>query len=398
MYKVLIADDEDIIRRGIARMIQTDPELEVVAQAEDGEVALELARQTLPDLLLVDINMPFMNGLEFIEQLRSVLFDPVILVVSGYDDFDYAQKALRLGVYDYLLKPIMEKPFFQAIGQAKQALSQRRSSARYLEGARMQLERNREALIASFLNDWLCNRFTDTEAVDQMRYLGVELPSQCALTVAHITADESRFAPGEMWDDTLLFYAAENIAREIFGFCTVLTCTNASNDLVILGGEDDARAAQAAEHLCQLLEQHLPAHVQMARTLCRDLAGLPACYDELLDQLRAQEKIPPVVLEAQHYIETHYGDEELSLQTVAKQLHISPQHLSRVFRHENGITFVDYITRVRIRHAMEMLEDDQMKVYEIAERTGYSSQHYFSNAFKKMLGVGPTEYRRARKK
>ena len=83
---------------------------------------------------------------------------------------------------------------------------------------------------------------------------------------------------------------------------------------------------------------------------------------------------------------------------MAKQLHISPQHLSRVFRHENGITFVDYITRVRIRHAMEMLEDDQMKVYEIAERAGYSSQHYFSNAFKKMLGVGPTEYRRARKK
>ncbi|WP_418452464.1 helix-turn-helix domain-containing protein [Anaerotruncus massiliensis (ex Liu et al. 2021)] len=71
-----------------------------------------------------------------------------------------------------------------------------------------------------------------------------------------------------------------------------------------------------------------------------------------------------------------------------------PQHLSRLFRHETGVTFVDYLSRVRIRRAVELLADGELKMYEIAERVGYSSQHYFSSAFKKVLGVSPMEYRR----
>ena len=71
MYKVLIADDEEIIRRGLARFLKKDPELEVVAEAEDGEIALALTKEKKPDLLLVDINMPFLNGLELIEALQK---------------------------------------------------------------------------------------------------------------------------------------------------------------------------------------------------------------------------------------------------------------------------------------------------------------------------------------
>ena len=107
MYKALIADDEEIIRSGLSRLLARDPDLEVAALAEDGEQALELAAERLPDLLLVDINMPFLNGLEFIERLEGVLRGAVIIVITGYDDFSYAQQALRLGVFDYLLKPVM---------------------------------------------------------------------------------------------------------------------------------------------------------------------------------------------------------------------------------------------------------------------------------------------------
>lgn len=87
MYKVLIADDEEIICRGIAGFLEKDPEMQVVAQAEDGETALDLAEKFLPDLLFVDINMPFLNGLQFIAKLEGVLKGAIIIIITGYDDF-----------------------------------------------------------------------------------------------------------------------------------------------------------------------------------------------------------------------------------------------------------------------------------------------------------------------
>lgn len=120
MYKALIADDEEIIRSGLSRLLARDPDFEVAALAEDGEQALELAAERLPDLLLVDINMPFLNGLEFIERLEGVLRGAVIIVITGYDDFSYAQQALRLGVFDYLLKPVMGGRVLRR-GRARQA-------------------------------------------------------------------------------------------------------------------------------------------------------------------------------------------------------------------------------------------------------------------------------------
>lgn len=145
MYKALIADDEEIIRSGLSRLLARDPDFEVAALAEDGEQALELAAERLPDLLLVDINMPFLNGLEFIERLEGVLRGAVIIVITGYDDFSYAQQALRLGVFDYLLKPVMEDAFYDAVGRAKQQLQTNRRQVKYLDWARMQLEKNRSS-------------------------------------------------------------------------------------------------------------------------------------------------------------------------------------------------------------------------------------------------------------
>ena len=87
MYKVLIADDEAIIRGGLARFVESDPEFRVVATAEDGRAALALAREHRPDLALVDINMPFINGIALTEQLVAMLPDIVIVIISGYDDF-----------------------------------------------------------------------------------------------------------------------------------------------------------------------------------------------------------------------------------------------------------------------------------------------------------------------
>ena len=120
MYKVLIADDEEIIRRGIAHFLKKDPDIQVVAQAEDGEMALEQAMEYHPDLLFVDINMPFLNGLDFIEKLKTVQPDALILVITGYDDFKYAQKALRS--LTICSSPLWRIPFMRRWARQKTSL------------------------------------------------------------------------------------------------------------------------------------------------------------------------------------------------------------------------------------------------------------------------------------
>ena len=118
MIKVLIADDEPRIRMGIKNIINLeDSEFELVGEAEDGEVALEIAKEKKPDLLLLDISMSFLNGLDFIEKVKKVLNDPIIIIISGHDEFNYAQTALRLNVFDCVLKPIDREKFMKTISK-----------------------------------------------------------------------------------------------------------------------------------------------------------------------------------------------------------------------------------------------------------------------------------------
>ena len=99
MWKVLIADDEPKIRRGLRATIeQIRPDMQVVAEAEDGETALALVQKEKPDILMIDVRMPFLNGLDLIQKINEVWRDCVIIVVSGHDEFEYAQRALTLGV------------------------------------------------------------------------------------------------------------------------------------------------------------------------------------------------------------------------------------------------------------------------------------------------------------
>lgn len=118
MYKVLIADDEPKIRRGLKKWIEEESlPFRVCAEAENGRQALELALLHKPRLLLVDINMPHGNGLDFIRQIKSLLPDAVVIVISGYDNFEYVREAFKQEVFDYLLKPVPRSDFKRILSQ-----------------------------------------------------------------------------------------------------------------------------------------------------------------------------------------------------------------------------------------------------------------------------------------
>lgn len=116
MYRAVIADDEDMIRRGMTKQVESmGLDIEVVGAAGDGEETLKLVEKLAPEIVLMDINMPFMDGLTCIEKIRKVNPDCIIIIVSGYEKFEYAQRAMRYNVDYYLLKPVEDEEFKQVM-------------------------------------------------------------------------------------------------------------------------------------------------------------------------------------------------------------------------------------------------------------------------------------------
>ena len=144
MYRLLIADDEENIRLGVSVFIQRHcPRWEICGQARDGREALLLANETLPDAILTDITMPHMNGLEFLESLSDVLPEAKLLVLSGYDQFEYAVQAMRLGVSDYLLKPLDTAKLIAVLDRLADELDER--TKHYDEIAQLRLHTEKQA-------------------------------------------------------------------------------------------------------------------------------------------------------------------------------------------------------------------------------------------------------------
>jgi two-component system response regulator YesN len=107
MIKLMLVDDEPLIRKGIRTTIDWERyDVDIVGEASNGKEALEKALQLQPHIVLTDIRMPIMDGLELSDQLHKQLPDTTVIIISGYEEFAYARQAIRLGVHDYLLKPV----------------------------------------------------------------------------------------------------------------------------------------------------------------------------------------------------------------------------------------------------------------------------------------------------
>ena len=131
MNTILIAEDEKFIRKGLVTMVRrSGVPVEIILEARDGEEALELLRQNQVDLLITDIRMPKMDGIALVSQLGELEHQPMVLVISGYDDFSYAVEMLRSGAFDYLLKPVERERLFEALEKLEGSTAKNRISRR----------------------------------------------------------------------------------------------------------------------------------------------------------------------------------------------------------------------------------------------------------------------------
>ncbi len=398
MWKVLIADDEPKIRRGLRATIESRcPDTTIVGEAEDGEAALTLAAQKTPDIILVDINMPILNGLDLIEKILSVTTDCIIIVVTGHDEFDYAKKALQLRVFDYLLKPVDQEHLGVVVRKAQAELTASRRRDRYLEWARDQLERNMTGLREQFVREWIAGALDRAELPDQFVFFGIDLDGTSGIILVHIL---ERFAAAETTgtrDRHLMHFAVKHIVEEsVAKLDPVIVFQDKYENVVAItrrnAGEEWLGAAElirsrATRSVVQAIRVEQVAASGGAETI-------PEAYDILLGTVNEQGNSASIVLKAQQFLDSEYCRTDLGLEEVAGDLHLSPGYLSRILKQQTGFSFIEYLTRIRVNRAMQLLNDPTIKLYEVSEMVGFASQHYFSRAFKRVLGIPPIEYRK----
>lgn len=397
MWKVLIADDEPKIRRGLRSSIERlRPDMTVVAEAEDGKAALAMVEYEKPDILMIDIRMPFLNGLELIERIRIIHRDCVIIVVTGHDEFEYAKRALQLKVFEYVLKPVSRDLLASVLERAVSELAVSRSQSQYLDWAREQLERNMPLLREQFLRDWVKDRLSRYEIGEQAVFLGIEISDPRSMAVVHVVERPILIGPQMEKERRLSLLAVRKMVEELFLPFEPLAVFQDENDNIVVlgrstGGSDwmetvlriEARADRSLRETLVVAHKPVPGGAE----------GIPETYESLTREIFDKSNHRTCVVLAQNFIDAHFADPGISLEKVASAVGISPGYLSRLLKLETSLSFIEYLTRVRITMAVRLMNDPAMKVYEVAEAVGYQSQHYFSRAFKRVFGRCPVEYR-----
>lgn len=370
MYKVMIVDDEPLFRDYLRlKMDWQQHGFRVCCEARDGQEALLEAERHQPHLALVDINMPFMDGIELAGKLKDRFERIVIVFISGHNEFEYLQKAVRTGVQDYLLKPFNEEEMLEMLTLVRTKLPvlsrEREAEEQAAEGGGTAAgQTGQEAAELSSIRDAIVLglRMKDADILEEVR-------------------KAIRQLRGSKWGDEypdammmgLLSLVLTFAGERGFSFHRVW-----NND------EDKAPYDRLKE--CGSWDKAEEW-----------LIGLYRRVIQLTEDVKPT-KAASLFAAAISYIEQHYADENLTAEQVAGGVYVDSSYLRRVFRKESGYSIVDHITHIRMKRARVLLLEGNRKLADISESVGYADPNYFSKSFKKRFGVTPTEYEQLVKK
>ncbi|MFD0713273.1 helix-turn-helix domain-containing protein [Paenibacillus sp. GCM10027626] len=381
---ILIADDETVILEGLQRTITSRFPEHQTYLAVNAEEAVTILRAQRIDLALTDILMPGMSGLELMKLSRNQYPRIRWVVISAYSEFSYAQEAVRLGAKDYLLKPIGKEAVIQLVERMGEEI------ARELA---MTEEEERLAINRKYVREAVFQRWSsglDIGCFD-MKPLMESYP-HFYLVLVRMDTDKTAQLEHFMIENVM----SELIDRYGSGFVTV----HSSKSLLGLVSLQTEHALQELiEELRKYLVKMLRVPFQILHTARIEDIGLVP--DEVRHMYQASssqmyENIASsgdqLIEVAQQYIRAHLV-EDLSLEKVASVVYLNPAYLSQLFKQTTGEGFKEYVIRLRLEHAKQLLQNPQLKLAEIAERSGYHDLRHFSQLFRKKFGQTPTEYR-----
>jgi two-component system, response regulator YesN len=393
-WKVLIADDEYIIREGIRSSIDWEEfGMEVIGEAEDGEEAVELAIKHQIDIILIDLNMPIMNGLAAMEHLRDKLPHCKMVVISGYDEFRYAQEAIRLQVEDYLLKPVNQGKLKKLLLELKQQLEDEVQQKSFLKQAENQIKKNYLQLKERFFQDWIAGQLTSNEIKEQLQFLDLSVNKPVQYLVIRLPDYHNNKTYLQENDRQNYLSEFENRVTKSLEKIQAAVFRDRSNLLNACLWER-VTSEQMAE-VEALIKKDLNINVFWhLEDVVEDLSCLYKVYARCKDAVDKKTRISPIVKQAQIYVQKHYQDSSLTLERMAVELHVTTVYLSRMMKQELGISYIGLLTKMRINKAVDLLKTTDMSIREIADQVGYESQHYFSTTFKKLVGVSPKRFKK----
>ena len=534
--KIFLVEDEIVIRNGIKNSIEWEKEgYEFVGEASDGELAYPMIVKERPDILITDIKMPFMDGLELSRLVRKELPELKILILSGYDEFDYAKEAISLGVTEYLLKPVSSAKLLETLKGVSVIIEQEREERdllkRYSEemkestehkkmrffgqlisedltmgeiletGKKFEMDLSAQAyevilfkILTSLKNDGSGEHLA--EACDAVEELAARLPYvygfqrgvdgwaflMTAEDEAQMKERAERFAGKlktimEQWKNLEYFggIGCAVLRRElrrsfreadkafagrfthdpnqiittrelqgvhdmddfqVRGFGEIEHTRGQIEKFLNNGTEEEIESFSRAyideisveNFRSSLMRQYIIMDVYIViMSFCEKLEISDARLKEDVEELKeAMQKIhsleeirkwmirlltraieardtasgrrySDIIEAAKIQIENTYMAENISLNTVAASVGMSPSYFSSVFSREVGKTFVEYLTETRMEKAKELLMCSPLKTSEIGYEVGYKDPHYFSYIFKKTQGCSPKDYRARRK-
>lgn len=543
MLKIFLAEDEVIVRETIKRMIPwEDLGFELVGEAADGEMALPLLLRQKPDLLITDIKMPFMDGLTLAKVAKKEIPGLKVVILSGYDDFNYAKQAINIGVEDYLLKPITKNALIERLTEIRSRYEHEKTQKEYYEKFHREMqayEKNSsrdffEALVSGSMDmmeiyrrseklgldivaeaynvliftmnceedfsgqregysEWeaeslelleeffsentsamlfRCNIFSYGVLIKGQKETIEENTRSCVSEIQRILDRKEQkrqwfVAAGEpverlsqiqksyysasrafsqryLYDENILYYdemasmEKKNVTEDDSTYLQKVD-VNALNPVILQkflsnglleeteNFVKDYFYAIGQEPLESLVFRNyvtLNVHFSVmsflkeigcdTRTLeqedtedvlsesSKSLENAIAYAEKIISQaiaLRDQNsgnKNRSILKTAVDFIDSHYMEEDMSLNKAANAANVSANHFSALFSQNMGQTFIEYLTNLRMNKAKEYLRCTSMRSSEIAGEIGYKDAHYFSYLFKKTQGMTPSDYRKAR--
>ncbi|CQR58709.1 response regulator transcription factor [Paenibacillus riograndensis] len=420
MLKLLIVDDDKWIREGLRANVNWSREgIEVVATAANGEEGWELVQKLRPDILLTDIQMPLLDGLQLAEKVNERYALTKIIFLTGYDDFSYAKKALDLQASGYILKYEDNEVILQSVAGTGNNL---RREKRELEKAR----KSQSLIENKFFADLLSGVPSVDWARREMELLGIQSEGPYFRVAVIQPEDLQRFSrPGIMENTELLLFSIQNICAELFTSRLpkpfFVPYNHRINIIFNLADTDGASSsgcslATLLEDIRHTIETCLKIPVSIGvGTVCEGFGQIPQSYNKALtaahmkdvagrpglffcDELsHSQHSHHTLLKQMESYIHKNYADENLSLAAIAGEIHISPSYVSTLFKKYREINVIEYVIRIRMEKAAELLKQTDCKSYEISEKVGYGNPQYFSVLFKKHFGMSPSDYRKSQR-
>jgi two-component system response regulator YesN len=415
-YKVFLVEDEIVTREGIRDTVDWSAAgYQLCGEAPDGEIALPLILERRPDTVITDIKMPFMDGLQLCRLLKEALPAIKIIILSGHDEFRYAQEAIQIGVTEYLLKPIVPEDLLAALGKVARQLDEERQTSAHLLELQAQKTSNQTRLRERCLLDLVTGNITAAEFIEQAKRLAIDLLAPCyqvmvIRTVARVGGPDVPLYHVYQQVDVIIAELTGGGAP-IISFKQGLEAT-----VLILKDENPATLARSVQHVSESLQRRLAQLPTCTITIgvgsaTERLGTIARSFAEALGHLSPDGLLPPATLppdgpqheqshsaaliaKARSYIDANYADPEISLGQVAAQILLSPTYFSVLFSREVGETFIEYLTNRRIRKAMELLRTTSLTSSEIGYRIGYHNPRYFYSVFRKVVGLPPNEFRR----